>query len=125
MLTMTRFGTRDFPRAKVFYDALAEILGAARFADYPGAAGYRGSSGGSFMIGLPRAGEATCGNGTQVGFEGPSRAAVDAAHAKALELGGTCEGPPGPRGEGERAIYAAYFRDPDGNKIMVMRLGAD
>jgi hypothetical protein len=50
------------------------------------------------MIGTPHAGEATAGNGTQVVFAAPSRAAVNAAHAKALELGGKCEGPPGLRG---------------------------
>ncbi len=35
-------------------------------------------------------------------------------HAKALELGGTDEGAPGPSGDG---FYAAYFRDLDGNKL--------
>lgn len=30
------------------------------------------------------------------------------------EMGGTDEGPPGPRGEG---FYAGYFRDLDGNKL--------
>lgn len=37
-----------------------------------------------------------------------------AVHAKALELGGTDEGAPGPRGE---QFYAGYFRDLDGNKL--------
>ena len=41
-----------------------------------------------------------------------------------MELGATCEGPPGVRGpEGVNAFYAAYFRDLDGNKLMVMRSG--
>jgi catechol 2,3-dioxygenase-like lactoylglutathione lyase family enzyme len=56
-------------------------------------------------------------------FEAPSRAVVDAAYARALELGGTCEGAPGPRGPAEMNFYAAYFRDPDGNKILVNRWG--
>jgi len=44
--------------------------------------------------------------------------------AKALELGGSCEGPPGVRGDdGEQAFYAAYFRDPDGNKLCAFRIG--
>ena len=38
--------------------------------------------------------------------------------AKALELGGMCEGAPGLRGaEGDQAFYGAYFRDLDGNKL--------
>jgi predicted lactoylglutathione lyase len=53
-----------------------------------------------------------------------SRAKVDALHAKALELGGSCEGPPGVRGdEGPGAFYGAYFRDPDGNKLAAFRIG--
>jgi predicted lactoylglutathione lyase len=43
-----------------------------------------------------------------------STAKVDALHRKALQLGGTDEGAPGPRGEG---FYAGYFRDLDGNKL--------
>ena len=64
-----------------------------------------------FLVGTPREGEACVGNGSQVMFAAPSRAAVDSAHAKALELGGSCEGPPGPRGAPETNMYAAYFRD--------------
>jgi predicted lactoylglutathione lyase len=60
-----------------------------------------------------------------MGFSAANRATVDAVYAKALELGGTCEGPPGLRGpEGPQAFYAAYFRDLDGNKLMTMCTGA-
>jgi catechol 2,3-dioxygenase-like lactoylglutathione lyase family enzyme len=125
MQTMTRFGTRDLARARTFYDAIAEILGGTRVIDRENVSGYKGADGGIFMIGTPLEGEATAGNGTQVVFAAPSRATIDAAHAKALELGGKCEGPPGPRGPEEMNYYAAYFRDPDGNKIMVSRQGPD
>jgi predicted lactoylglutathione lyase len=49
-----------------------------------------------------------------VALEAKDRAQVDRLHALALSLGGSDEGPPGPRGGG---FYAAYFRDPDGNKL--------
>jgi catechol 2,3-dioxygenase-like lactoylglutathione lyase family enzyme len=124
MQTGARFGTRDIKRAIEFYDAIAEIIGAKRVIDRHGMAGYRGAEGGLFIVGTPRDGEATVGNGSQVMFAAPSPEAVSAAHAKALELGGRCEGPPGPRGAPENNLYAAYFRDPDGNKIMVLHSGA-
>lgn len=55
-----------------------------------------------------------------------ARATVDACYKKALELGGSDEGPPGVRGdEGPRAFYAAYFRDPEGNKLCVYRVGPE
>lgn len=123
MLTGARIGTSDIKRAIAFYEKVACELGATRVIDRHGMAGYRGAEGGIFIVGTPREGEASFGNGSQVMFAAPSRAAVDSAHAIALELGGKCEGPPGPRGEPERNMYAAYFRDPDGNKVMVMKVG--
>jgi predicted lactoylglutathione lyase len=45
---------------------------------------------------------------------------VDALYAKAISLGATDEGKPGPRGGG---FYAAYFRDLDGNKLNCFHFG--
>jgi catechol 2,3-dioxygenase-like lactoylglutathione lyase family enzyme len=123
MLTVARYGTKDLDRAKAFYDAIAALLGAGRVMDRPEAVGYKGADGGMFVVGQPLAGDATVGNGTQIGFAASSRAVVDAVHAKALALGGTCEGPPGVRGADPNGFYAAYFRDPDGNKLMVFHMG--
>lgn len=125
MLSVARYGTRDLPRATEFYDAIASLLGARRVIERDEVVAYKGADGGMFLIGIPFSGEANVGNGTQIGFAAPSRAVVDAVYAEAMELGGTCEGPPGVRGpEGVQAFYAAYFRDLDGNKVMVMRVGA-
>ena len=123
MLRTARYGTRDLDRARSFYDAVAEILGAARVLDMDGLTGYQGPTGSMFVIGRPLAGDPTVGNGTQMVFEASTRAAVDAAHAKAMELGGTCEGPPGFRGPEELGFYAAYFRDLDDNKLVVASFG--
>jgi catechol 2,3-dioxygenase-like lactoylglutathione lyase family enzyme len=123
MLTTARVGTRDIKRAIAFYDKVAAELGANRVVDRHGLAGWRGESGVMFMVGIPRDGEASFGNGSQVMFAAPSRAAVDSAHARALEMGGKCEGAPGPRGVAANNMYAAYFRDLDGNKVMVLKWG--
>jgi hypothetical protein len=67
---------------------------------------------------------ATAGNGNMAAFALDTRAKVDALYARAIELGGTCEGPPGVRGEeGPQAFYGAYFRDLDGNKLAAFRIG--
>jgi predicted lactoylglutathione lyase len=68
---------------------------------------------------LPFAGEATVGNGVMFSMAAPSREMVDAIFAKVIELGGTSEGAPGLRGPEEYGYYACYFRDLDGNKLMV------
>jgi catechol 2,3-dioxygenase-like lactoylglutathione lyase family enzyme len=125
MIRTARYGTRDLERARAFYDAIAGLLGGRRVFDRPELSGYQGPEGSMFVIGQPLAGDPTVGNGTQIVFDAPTRAAVDAVYAKAMELGGKCEGPPGFRGPEEMGFYAAYFRDLDGNKLVVARMGPE
>ncbi len=63
---------------------------------------------------------ATVGNGMMIALTVDSTDKVDAVYAKALELGGTDEGEPGPRSE---TFYGGYFRDLDGNKLVAFKSG--
>ena len=60
------------------------------------------------------------GNGVMAAFAAKDKEQVDRVHKLALSLGGTCEGPPGQRSP---QFYAAYFRDPDGNKLNAFVMG--
>jgi predicted lactoylglutathione lyase len=60
------------------------------------------------------------GNGVMAAFGAKDKAHVDRVYQLALSLGGGCEGPPGQRSE---QFYAAYFRDPDGNKLNAFVMG--
>jgi catechol 2,3-dioxygenase-like lactoylglutathione lyase family enzyme len=77
----------------------------------------------ALLILTPGNGEAPSSNGVTIGFAASSQAAVDAFHAAGLEAGGTCEGTPGPRGHLPGA-YAAYLRDPAGNKVCAYTFAA-
>ena len=50
-------------------------------------------------------------------FDVPSREAVDAFYAAALENGGTDHGAPGVREDYSPTYYAAFVLDPDGNNL--------
>jgi predicted lactoylglutathione lyase len=63
------------------------------------------------------------GNGSMVAFSARSWKAVNDFHTAALENGGTCDGPPGLRLHYAPDFYAAYVRDPDGNKIAAVCRG--
>ena len=63
---------------------------------------------------------ATIGNGMMVALAASSKEQVNEIYEKALALGGTDEGKPGPR---TRRFYAAYFRDLDGNKLNAFYIG--
>ena len=97
-------------------------MGTKRMMEWPGAIAW-GEPGGAAGIGLtkPHDGKtATVGNGVMAAFAAKDKAQVDQVYAVAMANGGTCEGPPGPRGEG---FYAGYFRDPDGNKLNAFVMG--
>jgi catechol 2,3-dioxygenase-like lactoylglutathione lyase family enzyme len=116
MIGYVTLGTADLTRGATFYDAIAKELGVGRMMENDQFIAW-GTPGGAAGIGLTKpfdGNPATVGNGVMVALGAKDRAQVDRLHALALSLGGTCEGPPGPRGEG---FYAAYFRDLDGNKL--------
>lgn len=118
IFTHVTLGTRDIARAKTFYDQVLDPLQFKCLLEAEGKACGWGIEAPQFMILYPRNGEpATTGNGMTIGLTAPNRAAVREFHRRALELGGTCEGAPGPRPFAPHA-YAAYIRDLDGNKLV-------
>lgn len=130
MIGYVTLGSSDMARSRAFYDDLLALLGAKRIMEF-------GEELGGFTMwatswdapgialtppydkGTPHPG-----NGPMTALTVDSRALVDAVYAKALALGGSDEGAPGLRGdEGPQAFYGAYFRDPDGNKLCVFKMG--
>ncbi|MDH3303781.1 MAG: VOC family protein [Gammaproteobacteria bacterium] len=116
MIGYVTLGTNMFEKAAEFYDELFATIGAGRLmAGDTFIAWSTSPSTPAVSIIRPYDGKpATVGNGVMVAIGMNSTAKVDAFHAKALQLGGTDEGAPGPRGNN---FYAGYFRDLDGNKL--------
>ncbi len=122
MVGYVTLGTNDLARSASFYDELLGLVGAKRLMDF-GAFILWGTSmeAGGLAITTPHDKKpATVGNGVMVALRVDSKAKVDAVYKKALDLGGTDEGPAGPRGDG---FYAGYFRDLDGNKLNAFFMG--
>ena len=122
MIGYVTLGTNDLERGAKFYDAIAAALGTKRMMEWPGAIAW-GTPGGGAGIGLtkPFNGEAaTIGNGVMVALECKDQDQIKHVYDTALANGGTCDGPPGPRSD---TFYAAYFRDPDGNKLNAFKMG--
>lgn len=123
MLHHLSLGVSDVALAAAFYDRALAPLGYVRvWSDIrPGeqgqAVGY-GQPGGDDKLALKQAGAtvAPC-PGFHVAFAAPSRAAVDAFHAAALDAGGTDNGMPGLREAYGQDYYAAFVVDPDGHHL--------
>src|SRR3990167_10785124 len=102
MIGYVTLGTKDLAKAAVFYDAIAAELDTPRMMEFDGFIAW-GKPGGGAGIGLTRPFDgnvATVGNGVMVALEAKDKEQVHRLHEIALAHGGSCEGPPGPRGEG-------------------------
>ena len=122
MIGYVTLGTNDIARAAAFYDAIAAELETPRMMEYESFIAW-GKDGGGAGIGLTKpfdGNAASVGNGVMVALAAKDQEQVQRLYDIALANGGTCEGPPGLRGEG---FYAGYFRDPDGNKLNAFIMG--
>ena len=128
MFTHVTVGTNDPDKARAFYDALFGVLGIPGQHTPKGAVYYNpdpAAGSGMFGVTTPRNEEPACfANGGTVGFKAESMAQVDAWYAAGMANGGSDEGPPGPREFG-MPIYAAYMRDPDGNKLCALFMSGE
>lgn len=123
MIGYVTIGVNDMEKAKAFYSALLEDLGATVLFDMERIA----------MIGksMEEPMLAVCipyneedpspGNGNMIAINPGSKEMVDKLYHKAIELGATCDGEPGQRIPD--MFYGAYFRDPDGNKVAFFQFG--
>lgn len=126
VLSHVTLGVTNLDRSIAFYDAVLSTLGLARHSRGASFAGYGHHQDAKLGVnsvwilvptnGLP----ATAGNGTNVAFLAPSRAAVHAFHDTALACSGRSDGLPGLRPEVHPDFYAAYVLDPDGNKLVAV-----
>ena len=123
MISYATIGTNNLDAAAKFYDAVLAPLGGKRTFANGDRMQFYGSASAPGMLAVSKPYDeqpATVGNGAMFGLAATSTEQVDAAHAAAIAAGGTCDGPPGQR---MPTFYGAYFRDLDGNKVCVFRMG--
>ncbi len=127
MFSHVMVGSNDIAAARRFYDAALGALGIPEGApDDKGRVWYR-TPRGVFAITPPVNGEAaSVANGATIGFAARTPDLVRAWHDAGVANGGiSCEDPPGERSNAFGALYLAYLRDPDGNKLCALhRIGA-
>ena len=124
MIGYVTVGTNDLERAAQFYDAIAAEMGVGRMMEFDSFIAW-GKLGGAPGIAVTKAFDgqpATVGNGVMVALEAADKEQVGRLYDIAMAHGGSDEGAPGPRGDD--GFYAAYFRDPDGNKLNAFVMNA-
>jgi len=118
MIDHISIAVRDLRAAEVFYSAALGALGLTKLREWPDAAIGFGKKYPEFWINrrteMDRVADDS---GVHICLRAPDTAAVDAFHAAALKAGGTSDGAPGLRPHYYSGYYAAFIRDPDGNRI--------
>ena len=107
----------NLDRAARFYDAVLGVIGYQMLEVRPHTVGF-GKQYPEFWINLRAAMVPLADDcGTHVALRVRAAELVDAFHAAALAAGGASDGAPGLRPRHGRGYYAAFIRDPDGNRI--------
>jgi len=118
MIDHISIAVRDLKVSARFYEPLLAILGMTKLREWPNAAVGYGKKHPEFWINRRKdMAPVVADSGVHICLRAPSVQAVDAFHAAALAAGGTSDGAPGLRAHYHESYYAAFTRDPDGNRI--------
>jgi hypothetical protein len=124
VLSHACLGASDLTKPTAFSDAASAPLGIQNPKAFGDNAILYGKDKPPVLLLKPGNGEACSSNGVAIGFAACGQADVDAFHKAGLAVGGISEGAAGPRGH-LLGAYAAYLRDPDGNKICAYHFTAE
>jgi catechol 2,3-dioxygenase-like lactoylglutathione lyase family enzyme len=117
MIDHVSIAVRDLDRSARFYQGVLGAIGYEKLVVRPRTIGF-GKAYPEFWLNL-RATMAPveADGGAHVALRVWTIELVDAFHAAALAAGGTSDGAPGLRPQHGEGYYAAFIRDPDGNRI--------
>ena len=120
MIDHVSIGVRDLTSSSRFYEIILEPLGYRRIVDTPARAAFGKKYPEIWLNSRPAMAPVAADTGAHLCLRAATPAAIDAFHRLAIQSGGQDDGPPGPRQATQVVYYAAFIRDPDGNRIEVM-----
>jgi len=116
MIDHIAIGVRDIEAAKTFYDAVLRPLGLMRLYEGLDFAAYGKDD--KDDISIYQGGEGWCPDPkVHIAFRARSREAVEAFHRLGIEAGGKDDGAPAIREDFADDYFAAFLKDPDGQRI--------
>ena len=117
MLDHASLGVRDLERSAAFYVVVLAPLGLVKLVEREGRIGFGKRYPELWLNHRPHMSAVAVDTGNHICLRARSEEAVRSFHAAALANGGSDDGPPGPRQGTMTAYFAAFIRDPDGNRI--------
>jgi len=117
MIDHISIGVSDLERSARFYEAVLAPLGLAKLVTRPATVGF-GKRYPEFWVNLrPGMASVPPESGCHVCLRAKSESEIDAFHDAALGAGGSSDGAPSLRPHDRVRYYAAFIRDPDGNRV--------
>ncbi len=117
MIDHVSISVRDLSASRRFYEAVLAPLGFVTLRVRPTTVGFGKRYPEFWLNARPAMAPVAADSGTHICLRAASKEAVDAFYAAAIAGGGADDGAPGLRPEYSDAYYAAFIRDPDGNRI--------
>lgn len=125
MIDHVSINVRNLSASGAFYDAVLGTIGLARLVVKADTIGFGKTYPEFWLNARPGSAPAAADSGSHICLRAKSTGAVDAFYKAATGAGGSDDGPPGMRPEYNERYYAAFIRDPDGNRIEVVTFVTD
>jgi len=117
MIDHVSIAVRDLAGCGRFYDTVLATIGYTRLVTRPATIGFGKKYAELWLNERRHMTPADPDTGAHICLRAPNAEAVQAFHAAAITGGGRSDGAPGLRADENAGYYAAFVRDPEGNKI--------
>jgi len=117
MIDHASIAVRDLAASAAFYEQVLAPLGYKKLVVRPHTIGFGKTYAEVWLNHRPTMTKPKADSGAHLALRARGTDVVDAFHRAALAAGGACDGPPGLRPGDSDGYYAAFVRDPDGNRI--------
>ncbi|MGE0828968.1 MAG: VOC family protein [Hyphomonadaceae bacterium] len=117
MIDHVSISVSDLAKSAAFYESLLAPLGYTKMVAMADRAGFGKRFPEVWLNARPRMIKTPDDTGMHLCLRAKSEAAVQAFHQAAIDGGGRSDGAPGARQAALTMYYAAFVRDPDGNKL--------
>ncbi len=120
MIDHISLSVSDLAKSTAFYKAVLATIGFETLAEREGTVGFGKKYPEFWLNHRPQMAQVEAESGVHIALRTKGRELVERFYDVALQAGATADGTPGLRSEYSESYYAAFIRDPEGNRIEVV-----
>lgn len=120
MIDHISIGVGDLAKSTLFYKKVLPTIGLEMLAERAGTVGFGKTYPEFWLNHRPQMAAVEADSGVHIALRTKGQEAVDRFYQAAVEVGATSDGAPGFRSQYHEGYYAAFIRDPEGNRIEIV-----